>query len=123
MASGISPSLHERRPGQLLWCHACNWTKNAFVAPDVITYFHQATSPPWGERLRFAGEGRKFEKEPALAGSPDDVAATIHATLPASSAPADLALLTLTEHTLPFETSGRRTWFRTDSPVKSSRFF
>jgi len=114
-------TLWERHPGQLLWCHACNWTIGPPVVPDVITYFHQKTSPPWVGGLRF--ESGKLEKGPALEGSPDEVAATIQAKLPTLSDEGDLdALVTLAKHTLAFETSGGRDRFRTDSPVKSSRF-
>jgi hypothetical protein len=128
-------TLCKRHPGQLLWCHACNWTMGAPVAPDVITYFHQKTSPPWGEPWHFSVEGGgNLERKPALEGSPDEVAAMIQAKLPALSDEGDLdALIMLAKQTLPFETCGRMTdnseppkiyirGFRTDSPVKSSRF-
>jgi len=129
-------TLCKRHPGQLLWCHACNWTMGAPVAPDAITYFHQKTSPPWGEEpCNFSVEGGgNLERKPALEGSPDEVAAMIQAKLPALSDEGDLdALIMLAKQTLPFETCGRMTdnseppkiyirGFRTDSPVKSSRF-
>ncbi|MEZ4402276.1 MAG: hypothetical protein R3B06_19785 [Kofleriaceae bacterium] len=38
----------ERRAEQLLFAHACAWTEDARVAPDVVTLLYQVLIPPWG---------------------------------------------------------------------------
>lgn len=125
-------SLSICRPGHVLWCHACNWTQPAQIAPDIITYFHQFTVPPWAEQMKVDIATRQMAKEPALSGTCEEVAATVCRMLPDVSDTSDLeALLAFASHAklysgwlhIPSGGSPRkRNILRIDSPVKSSRF-
>jgi hypothetical protein len=43
--------LIERRAGQLVFAHACSWTQDAAIAPELTTLLYQSVTPPWGARL------------------------------------------------------------------------
>ncbi len=123
-------SLSIRHPGQVLWCHACTWTQNFPLAPDIITYFHQYTTPPWRERLKVDVDTKQLTKEPALSGTCEEVATRVCGMLPATSDMSDLETLLdfagrtgLSAEWLNGSGQQKRSIFRMDSPVKSSRFY
>lgn len=41
------PRLQQRRPDQVLYAHACPWTQDFPIAPDVTTLLYQMLVPPW----------------------------------------------------------------------------
>lgn len=45
--------LQSHRPGQVLWTHASEWTRDQPLAGDIVTYLYQVNASPWGERLAF----------------------------------------------------------------------
>ncbi|HET6582906.1 MAG TPA: hypothetical protein VFG69_05660 [Nannocystaceae bacterium] len=76
--------LQSHRPGQVLWTHASEWTRDQPLAGDIVTYLYQVNASPWGERLAFDpqhGGARRMPRDPAptevladrvLAAQPDD---------------------------------------------------
>jgi hypothetical protein len=59
--------LIERRPGQIVFAHACRWTADGPIAPDVTTLLHQSLVAPWGPRLVVDPDTRATRR-----GAPDD---------------------------------------------------
>lgn len=81
--------LWEAHEGQVFWCHASNWTHSS-VAPDFISYFAEATSPPWNEKLKVSnmddvlrGEEPKVDTVPALEGSIKEILESLQAMVDA----------------------------------------
>ena len=102
------PRLVQRRDGQILFAHACPWTYDSPIAPDVTTLLYQTLVPPW------EGDAAIEPAAEALAASPrlevDELAA---------DEPARLAALAA--RTWPPEPGARsRLWG--GGPVPSSRF-
>ncbi len=125
-------ALTVRHPAQLLWCHACTWTQGFPLAPDVITYLHQHTTPPWGGFMKVDPETKQLTNEPALSGTCPAVASRVGDMLPKLDDIDELDLLPAFArritagngalyHASSAEVS-KRNMFRTDSPVKSNKF-
>jgi hypothetical protein len=117
--------LSARRPGQIVYAHACPWTRDAPIAPELATLLYQTVIPPWGAQVvvdaathqprDLAEDDRPVEVIAAeLAGAPpladDDLAAddlpTWSALIAAAGSPAP----------------GRRERLWAGSPVPSSKF-
>jgi len=112
--------------GGIFWCHAVNWTHSTPVAPDVISYFYQYTTPPWGDHFRINPETDEIENVPARDGSAATIAEELYREMETEFRPGDQELLTelwkrLTELKIK-DPAHRRERFLADSPVKSSRF-
>lgn len=84
----VLATLARRHPAQWLWCHACDWTQAQPVAPELITFFHQFSLPPWGRCILFdVKTGTPGTRDP-LPGSPAEVATTIRGQFPSGALPA-----------------------------------
>jgi hypothetical protein len=115
--------LVQRRPEQILYAHACPWTSDCPVAPDITTVLYQTLVPPWGEPMIVDPETRAIATGEPDERSIEELAAAITGTL----APEDLAAdepvkwARLVERVWPLPPAQRsRLW--AGGPVPSSRF-
>lgn len=116
----------ERKPDQILYAHACPWTHDAAVAPDVATLLYESLVPPWGERLLKRVGEEDVTREPADARDASTIAAELvaKAGIDADEAACDdLGRWdALVAATWPPPQSGRRSRLWAGGPVPSNRF-
>ncbi len=131
LAPEVLDTVAQHRPGQILWSHITTWTHRSPVAADLTTSLVQINVAPWDERTRFVPGGEPT-REPASTASPEDLARDIvGATVGEEELQGlpELIRFCVSVRALhgtgapgAFQESGARRLFRTDSPVKSSRF-
>ncbi len=78
---GIYESLRYYRPGQALWAHAREWTRDFPIAEDITTYMYQYNAPPWEGGLSVNDQGEATESAP-MSEPPDELAEKIVALEP-----------------------------------------
>jgi hypothetical protein len=115
----------ERRPDQILYAHACPWTHDAPVAPDVTTVLYESLVPAWGEKLVKPLDSEELIREPEDPRDPAAIAAEIVAgpVLDADETAYDdlarwEALVAVAWPAVP----GRRSRLWAGGPVPSNRF-
>lgn len=97
--------LQTRRPDQVFYAHASNWTHDFPVAPDVTTYLYQAIKSDWADDAR----------------TPEEIAADIVASERLHTGWGDDDWRRLAETVWPLE-PGPRTRLWAGGPVPSNRF-
>jgi hypothetical protein len=125
-------TLIPHRPQQMLFAHACCWTEPPVFTPDVCAYMHQVNVSPWGARQRVDMETRQMVEVPPETADARSLGERCSRAEPETEGFSDLeavlrlcdAMATLGGNAAPgvLRDSGERERFRTDSPVKSSRF-
>lgn len=128
----VLQTLHEHRPGQVLWSHASCWTQEQPFAADLTTYLYQHNVSPFGERLRIDPKTNTMVKISPVVGSTAELVQQVVTTAASTDALADLpTLVTLASavSALPpdyaagaLKQTGRRERQWVGSPVQSSRF-
>jgi hypothetical protein len=83
--------LVQRRPDQVVFAHACPWTTDSPIAPDVTTLLYQTLVPPWGQITELDPETREVRSSSPDLRLPEAIAAEIVASsgLEASELEAD----------------------------------
>ncbi|HTJ43093.1 MAG TPA: hypothetical protein VL463_13405 [Kofleriaceae bacterium] len=117
--------LIDRRPGQIVYTHACPWTQDSAIAPEITTLLHQSLTAPWGSRLivdRASGAARPSPEDDRDPGAiADEIAAS--AGLDAEEAGKDdLAGWEQLLRAAGPPVAGRRERLWAGSPVASSKF-
>jgi tetratricopeptide (TPR) repeat protein len=111
------------RPGQVLFGHACCWTRSSPVAADAATYLYQSNVEPWQAHLRMRPDGGGVGRTEPVQGSPAELAARVLGVELEPDALDDLpAPLALARAAGPLPTAGARGRQWGGSPVPSSRF-
>ena len=117
--------LATRRDDQILFAHACPWTRDLPVAPDIATVLYQALVPPWGEATVVDEETKQVKLSPPDDRPVEQVAADLLASpgLEAADREHDEPAKwdTLVERTWPPGPGIRARWWA-GGPVASNRF-
>jgi len=66
--------LQQRRADQILFAHACPWTQDSPIAPDVTTLLYQTLVAPWGQISELDPETREVRQSSADLRTPDAIA-------------------------------------------------
>jgi hypothetical protein len=69
--------LVQRREGQILFAHACPWTQDSPVAPDVTTLLYQTLVAPWGQVTELDPETREVRASSPDLRTPEAIATEI----------------------------------------------
>jgi hypothetical protein len=69
--------LVQRREGQIVFAHACPWTQDIPVAPDVVTLLYQTLVAPWGQVTELDPETREVRASSPDLRVPEAIAAEI----------------------------------------------
>lgn len=72
--------LVQRRDGQILFAHACPWTEDSPVAPDVTTLLYQTLVAPWGQVTELDPETREVRSSSPDLRTADAIAEEIAAS-------------------------------------------
>lgn len=125
-------SLENHKPGQILFCHAAQWTERQPIVGDLTMYLYQMNQTPWGERFSYGSGENEMTKHPPMTESAEELAQQIVTSQVTEEDLADLPILRklirgIAQFQGPeaaglFCSSGHRRRQRTDSPVKSNRF-
>ncbi len=117
--------LVTRRAGQIVYAHACPWTRDVAIAPEVTTLLHQTLAAPWGPQVVVDGATGEARDQPADARAVEVLAAALVASPPladdelvADDLPTWSALVAAAGPPSP----GRRERMWAGSPVRSSKF-
>lgn len=135
VGEGLRPLL-EHRPGQVLFAHATEWTRDFPLAADLTTFLYQVNRSPWDPRL-VVEEGEVVRRGPRPSPLEERAREVVRAELPAeclSDLPELLALVDAAR-TLPAEHApgllraldpsaggAARERYWAGSPVRSNRF-
>jgi len=77
LAEGDATRLVQRRPDQVLFAHACPWTTDSPIAPDVTTLLYQTLVAPWGQISELDPETREVRSSSPDLRTPEAIAAEI----------------------------------------------
>ncbi|MDB4963870.1 MAG: hypothetical protein JWP01_3869 [Myxococcales bacterium] len=117
--------LIQRRPEQIVFAHACPWTVDSAIAPEVTTLLYQSLVAPWGESMVVDPTTREVATSVADERSTEAIAQDLLASpgleaseLVADDTPRWEALL----HRVWPPTPGPRSRVWAGGPVASSRF-
>ena len=83
VAPGELARIAQRRDGQVFFAHACPWTHDSPVAPDVATLLYQSLQPPWpdagdpGERALEILASPRLDLDELAADEPERYAALV----------------------------------------------
>ena len=117
--------LVERRAGQIVYAHACPWTHDGPVAPEVAMLLYQTLTAPWGARLvvdREQGGTRSVEPDARDASAiADEIVASPGLDGDEASCDDPAAWTQLVRAAGP-PAPGRRERLWAGSPVTSSKF-
>jgi len=69
--------LVQRKEGQILFAHACPWTQDSPVAPDVTTLLYQTLVAPWGQISELDPQTREVRSSSPDLRTPEAIAAEI----------------------------------------------
>jgi hypothetical protein len=117
--------LQQRKEDQILFAHACPWTRDMPVAPDVTTLLYQSLVPPWGESTIVDPDTKQVKLAPADSRPVEQIAADLLASPGldiddrACDEPAKWAALV--ERAWPPAPGVRARWWA-GGPVASNRF-
>jgi len=91
LADADAARLVQRRADQVLFAHACPWTTDSPIAPDVTTLLYQTLVAPWGQITELDPETREVRRSSPDLRTPEAIAAEIVASpgLDPSEAEAD----------------------------------
>jgi hypothetical protein len=89
----VLETLHEHRPGQILWSHTTCWIEDQPIAADLTTFLYQFNCVPWGERMEIDPQTNERRDIPADEGDPEEIGARVAATTLEEGALADLPTL------------------------------
>jgi hypothetical protein len=116
----------DRKSDQILYAHACPWTRDAAVAPDVATLVYESLVPPWGEKLLKRAGDDEVTRQAADARDPGVIAQEVlgKGGLDAEEAARDDlgGWNALVAATWPPGPEGRRSRLWAGGPVPSNRF-
>lgn len=125
-------SLREHRDGQVLWSHRADWTRDAPIVADLVTFFAEAVVSPWASQLRIRPEDGKAEQGPVDNAPPETIGERLASLavprealfdLDSLEAFARIAAALRGEHAAgALRSSGLRQRFRAGGPVPSNRF-
>lgn len=133
---GALRPLLDHRPGQVVFSHAADWTRDFPLAADLTTFLYQFNAAPWDPQL-VVEEGEVAQRGPRVAPLEERAREVIHAELePEDLADlAELRALVQAARAVPPEHSagllrvarggseaGTRERFWAGSPVRSNRF-
>jgi hypothetical protein len=117
--------LQQRKGDQILFAHACPWTRDMPVAPDVTTLLYQSLVAPWGESTIVDPDTKQVKLAPPDNRPVEQIAADLLASPGldiddrAHDEPAKWAALV--ERTWPPTPGVRARWWA-GGPVASNRF-
>ncbi len=77
VAEGDVARLVQRREGQIVFAHACPWTQDIPVAPDVVTLLYQTLVAPWGQVTELDPETREVRASSPDLRTPEAIATEI----------------------------------------------
>ena len=80
LATADVARLVHRRPDQIVFAHACPWTNDSPLAPDVTTLLYQTLVPPWGAHMIVDPETREVGESAADERTIEAIAAELVAT-------------------------------------------
>jgi hypothetical protein len=72
--------LVQRKEGQVLFAHACPWTQDSPISPDVTTLLYQTLVAPWGQISELDPETREVRSSSPDLRTPEAIANEITAS-------------------------------------------